>query len=269
MASRAQQLARKALEAKQARQEHNAVEKQSRMNKQKLHLELLLACMKTVLTSQDISDQIDAAAEKGHDSTCVWEIFLPTFATVEGQRALVVPQTQTYFAASQEAVEEYGEEALALFEAFMAEKGVKHEDLNEDAVPLATYWQGPVNKASRRSEPAKLPGGKTLIDLLNAWIVESTASNPDFPLGGMVVVQEARSKTLRTEIGTHRSTVLRMVLVWDVQAYRTRRQETAQKRQNAARTRRDGKGRATGKTAEVRKDAISAKDYFAAQEQKN
>ena len=137
------------------------------------------------------SEAIEEAINRGHDSIALrgTEYYLPVF-TSEGEgeekkRVLISPREQTYITAPDE----------------------------ENGVPYATIRRGIYNRKSRTSNPTRLPGGKTSVQLFSDYLNDH---------GGLFVVQRAMRKNGQSY------TILD--IVWDMESYEARQKRFNERR---------------------------------------
>lgn len=161
-----------------------------------------------IISQLPTPEQIDLLAEKGCDSTLVHWAHPPSKVnqTIDGQveRVPRYPAEETHFAGF---------------------KGLDKEQANPtdhytNGVPRVGLIQGFRNPATKKADPKTLPGGKTVVQLLNEWMLAQF----DNPKDSMCFRTVWNGKHSRVEIH----------LVWDEEQWdrrQQRRQEQQEKRQ--------------------------------------
>lgn len=153
-----------------------------------------------IFNEDSVAGAIESAVDRGHDSLTLRnsKYYVPRFADIEGNKTLITPPESTYAVAPEQ------------------EKGV----------PFATIRRGIYNRKTHVSNPSKLPGGKTSIQLFSEYLGDN---------GGLFAVQ----RHLRDRIEAHGRTwyvpCTVIDIVWDMENYeeRMRRRTEAHRRRRA------------------------------------
>lgn len=214
-------LAKRASQARHTKDDHRASARAERLARQATHMALLKAQILDGIR-KDLKEEegkINTAVNRGFDSAEVDRIFLPASTkTMEidedtGEEMEVVtqevPQDQTYIWA-------------------------EGEDPDAESSPQAMLAQGKHDHKTGMNDASALPGGRTVIQLIN----DELDKEKEGDLAGCLVVLELgrdhKFKVTDRKTGRKRpATVLKVMLVWNMASYTKRRREQAKKREEA------------------------------------
>ncbi len=204
--NQADELRRKALAAKSAKQEKMQTADAERNERIKTTINEMFADLQQTFLSSEFQAMVTNAADRGHDSVALTTYYLPGAATKEvrfneeGVECLyetrLTPQDKTY----------------------VAPKGC---DLDSDGFPAVMLLQGPKPSykpgVRQQPDPSLLPGGQTVLDLFNAWLHDQADMHCvlEFVPDRNIVFRDHHDRQKR-------ATKMVLMIIWDLDSYSLR-----------------------------------------------
>lgn len=219
-------LAQRAASARSSKQERQSRDSAERTARQTTHLALLKAQLLANIRANlaDVKGTINKGAAAGHDSARVARYYLPSnivttetdengveYTVVEQQ----VPQELTYISAP-------------------------GENSDSNSSPIAMLLQGKHDRKTRKNDPSALPGGRTVIQLVNDELDKEPEGSDLYGCTlACEMAQDREFKVTDRKTGRERNaTCFNVMLIWDLKSYNTRLRERNEKRKAAAEERR-------------------------------
>ena len=206
---RSQKARASAQDTRQADYEKRKALRDTRTGRQAEHLALftaeLLETTRDSVTSTTTGPVADAV-KRGFDGSEIERFYLPAILKGDdGSRKLLVPTDATYFCSP-------------------------GADEDTESTPIATLLQGFYDWKTKTNQPEKLPGGKTVIRLINELLEKEL---PGSNLYKCVLVVEMggdpdyKVPVVHSPGRTKPATCMKVMLVWDLPSYTKRRAKFA------------------------------------------
>jgi hypothetical protein len=107
------------------------------------------------------------------------------------------------------------------------------EDIDSQSSPIAMLLQGVHDRKAKRNDPSKLPGGKTVIKLVNDALAEEKEGTSLYKCVVVIEIGLDREYPVPNpyrEGKTKGATCLKVMLIWNVSSYTQRRKAFSDKR---------------------------------------